>query len=76
MTDEEKILFNKLKENKNGYIRLNFVQVDFLVNLIEKKEKVIDEMAISLMHNKNNKFNNMTLGEVEKYFYGKVENEG
>ncbi len=83
MTEEEKFLVNKLKENKNSYIRLNFVQVEFLVSLIQKQSKVIDEMVkhfADIIDNDDNAsllpFYNSDENieeKVKQYFYRKVE---
>ena len=44
MTEEEKILLNNLKSNEDGYIKLNFVQRQVLIDIIDRLQKELEQV--------------------------------
>ena len=55
--------------------RENCIKVDTLINLVQKQEKVIDEMAKEI-NDEVEKYWNLNTKEVIELFYRKVEENG
>lgn len=77
MNEEEAMkTLKKMKENiDKKYLKTrNSVAIETVLNLLEKKYKIIDEMAVSLQ-DYSDYFRRMRKDEIKQYFERKVENE-
>jgi hypothetical protein len=71
--EAKKILGYQLNmKDTDVYTPINYEAIETVLNELEKKDKVIDEMA-KCLSNADDYFGDMSVKETKEYFYKKVE---